>query len=98
MPTVIETCAHVDQVKIVADRDDVQGCDDCLKMGDTWVHLRACLTCGYVGCCDSSRNQHARQHFNETLHPIIQSVEPGEKWAYCYLDEAYYRQPPSPAV
>ena len=65
-----------------------EGCEDCLRMGDRWVHLRLCLTCGHVGCCDSSPNRHARKHYRETTHPIIQSFEPGESWRWCYVDEA----------
>ena len=93
----VTTCDHVDQIKIVADRDSVQGCEDCLRIGGRWVHLRMCLSCGYVGCCDSSPNLHARQHFSETKHAIIQSVEPGEKWGWCYVDEVFLRVPASPA-
>ncbi len=97
MTNVIDTCQHVNQIKIVANRDGIQGCEDCLKIGSTWVHLRMCLTCGHVGCCDSSVHKHARQHFEATQHVIIQSVEPGEKWAFCYIDEAFMRKPPAPA-
>ena len=64
-----------------------QGCEDCLRIGAAWVHLRLCLTCGHVGCCDSSPNQHARKHFDGSGHPIIQSFEPGEDWRWCYVDE-----------
>ena len=63
------------------------GCEECLKMGDTWVHLRLCLTCGHVGCCDSSKNKHATKHFHATQHPIVRSLEPGESWMWCYIDE-----------
>jgi CPA2 family monovalent cation:H+ antiporter-2 len=63
------------------------GCEDCLKIGDTWVHLRACMTCGGVRCCDSSKNRHATKHFQSTAHPIIRSYQPGEEWAWCYPDE-----------
>ena len=63
------------------------GCEECLKSGDRWVHLRLCLTCGHVGCCDSSPNRHATQHYHATHHPVIKSFEPGEDWAWCYLDE-----------
>lgn len=63
------------------------GCEDCLKTGDTWVHLRMCMTCGGVRCCDSSKNQHATKHFHATNHPVIRSFEPVEKWAWCYVDE-----------
>ena len=97
MTNIIDTCQHVNQIKIVANRDGIQGCKDCLKIGSTWVHLRMCLTCGHVGCCDSSVHKHARQHFEATQHVIIQSVEPGAKWAFCYIDEAFMREPPAPA-
>jgi Zn-finger in ubiquitin-hydrolases and other protein len=63
------------------------GCEDCLRIGSWWVHLRLCLICGHVGCCDSSPNRHARQHFHATGHPIIQSFEPGEDWRWCYVHE-----------
>ena len=62
-------------------------CEDCIKTGDTWVHLRVCLTCGHVGCCDSSPNRHASKHARATDHPIVQSFEPGEDWRWCYVDE-----------
>lgn len=81
------SCSHLDQIREVA--PGAQGCEDCLKTGDSWVQLRICRTCGHVGCCDSSQNRHARQHFQDTLHPIIQSFEPGEGWSYCYVDEVY---------
>ena len=64
-----------------------KGCVECLKLGDTWVHLRLCLQCGHVGCCDSSKNRHATKHFHETKHPVIQSFEPGEDWIWCYVHE-----------
>jgi uncharacterized UBP type Zn finger protein len=70
------------------------GCEECLKMGGTWVHLRLCLSCGHVGCCDSSPGQHATRHFHETGHPVIASFEPGERWAWCYVDEAPLPVPP----
>ncbi len=89
----VTTCEHLDQIKIVASRDGIQGCEDCLKIGSSWVHLRMCLTCGHVGCCDSSLHRHARQHFTETKHAIMQSVEPGENWGWCYFDEVYLEEP-----
>jgi uncharacterized UBP type Zn finger protein len=64
------------------------GCEDCLEIGDDWVHLRLCLTCGHVGCCDDSPNRHATAHFQHTQHPIIRSFEPGESWRWCYVHEA----------
>ena len=62
----------------------------CLKIGDTWVHLRLCMTCGHVGCCDSSKNKHATKHFHMTKHPIIKSFQPGEEWGWCYIDEEMF--------
>jgi len=64
-----------------------QGCHECLEQGDSWVHLRLCMTCGHVGCCDDSPNHHATRHFDATKHPVIKSFEPGEDWAWCYVDE-----------
>jgi len=64
-----------------------RGCEQCLAMGDTWVHLRVCLQCGQVGCCDSSKNKHATKHFRATQHPMVRSLEPGEHWAWCYVDD-----------
>ncbi len=63
------------------------GCDDCLATGDTWVHLRYCVDCGKTGCCNSSRNRHATKHWRESNHSVIRSKEPGEHWAYCYIDD-----------
>jgi uncharacterized UBP type Zn finger protein len=79
------TCAHRDQIKDV--KPSAAGCEECLALGDHWVHLRMCLTCGHVGCCDSSKNRHATRHFRSTGHPIMQSIEPGESWMWCYVDE-----------
>lgn len=62
------------------------GCEECLRIGGRWVHLRLCLTCGHVGCCDSSPNRHATRHFHGTHHPVMKSFEPGEDWAWCYAD------------
>lgn len=64
-----------------------QGCLECLEQGDTWVHLRLCMTCGHVGCCDDSTNRHATRHFHATKHPVIKSFEPGDGWAWCFLDD-----------
>lgn len=77
-------CTHLDQIKDVEPGTD--GCEECLKTSDSWVHLRLCLTCGHVGCCDTSPNKHATRHFHETGHPIIMSAEPGEDWRWCYVD------------
>jgi uncharacterized UBP type Zn finger protein len=78
-------CAHMKEIRDV--RPSGTGCKECLEMGDTWVHLRMCLECGHVGCCDSSKNKHATKHFHRSKHPIIQSIEPGEDWRWCYIDE-----------
>jgi uncharacterized UBP type Zn finger protein len=78
-------CTHLDEIRDVT--PSAQGCEECLQMGDTWVHLRECLACGHVGCCDNSKNRHATKHFHSTSHPIIQSFEPGEDWRWCYVDE-----------
>jgi uncharacterized UBP type Zn finger protein len=80
-----EECSHIKEIKKV--QPSANGCEDCLKTGDSWVHLRMCLICGHVGCCDSSKNKHATKHFHRTKHPIVQSVEPGEDWRWCYVDE-----------
>jgi uncharacterized UBP type Zn finger protein len=82
-------CTHLDAVK--TDRGNTNGCEECLKTGDTWVHLRLCRTCGHVGCCDDSKNRHARKHFHATGHPIASSIEPGETWSWCFVDEVFLR-------
>jgi uncharacterized UBP type Zn finger protein len=82
-------CDHVGETKIRSVERPAGGCEDCLKIGARWVHLRECLTCGHVGCCDSSPNKHATAHFHATKHPIITSVEPGETWTWCYVDERF---------
>jgi hypothetical protein len=69
--------------------DTPEGCEECLRIGSAWVHLRLCLTCGHVGCCDSSPLRHARAHAFTIGHPVVQSFEPGEDWRWCYFDEAY---------
>jgi uncharacterized UBP type Zn finger protein len=80
-----EGCQHFTQLQDVVPSAD--GCEDCLKIGDNWVHLRVCMTCGHVGCCDASKNKHATRHFHETHHPVIVSYEPGENWLWCYVEE-----------
>jgi uncharacterized UBP type Zn finger protein len=80
-----EVCTHLDMVK--TDRLRTDGCEECLERGDTWVHLRLCRACGHVGCCDDSKNKHATKHYHSTRHPIITSLEPGENWSWCYVDE-----------
>lgn len=83
--TMATTCSHLSQIRNVEAVSD--GCEDCRKLGDDWVHLRLCLSCGYVGCCDDSKNRHATQHHNVCRHPIIKSFEPDENWRWCYEDE-----------
>src|SRR5258708_35616973 len=80
-------CTHIKQIKIAT--TNVKVCEDCVKTGDTWVHLRLCLECGHVGCCDSSKNKHATKHFHKSKHPLIRSIEPGETWTWCYVDETF---------
>ncbi len=80
-----EPCSHLDHIKDIS--PNTEGCEECLKMDDSWVHLRLCKTCGHVGCCDSSKNKHATKHFRKTKHPIVRSLEPGEDWGWCYIDE-----------
>ncbi|TWO66017.1 UBP-type zinc finger domain-containing protein [Caenimonas sedimenti] len=80
----IKACAHVPAAPAASTST---GCQECLAMGDTWVHLRTCLHCGHVGCCDSSKNKHATGHFKSTGHAVVQSAEPGEDWRWCYVDE-----------
>ena len=82
------TCIHLAQIQEVT--PSARGCEDCLKMGGAWVHLRLCMTCGHVGCCDSSPNRHATKHFHQTQHPVIKSFEPGEEWGYCSVDDAFF--------
>lgn len=82
-----ESCNHLNQIKIKSTRKDV--CEDCVKIGDTWVHLRLCLSCGHVSCCDSSKNKHATKHFHKAGHPLVRSIEPGESWIWCYVDEVF---------
>jgi tellurite resistance protein TerC len=78
------TCAHRNQIKNVAPK--TKGCEECLKTGDQWVQLRVCLSCGHVGCCDSSKNRHATRHFQNSGHPVMQTMQPGESWKWCYVD------------
>lgn len=80
-------CSHKDQIQDVT--PNAQGCEECLKTGDRWVHLRVCMICGHVGCCDSSKNKHATKHFHETGHPIVKSMERGEDWMWCFVDKVF---------
>lgn len=82
-----DTCEDIKHAKKA--KPHSKGCEECLKMGDTWVHLRLCLECGHVGCCDSSKNKHATKHFHATKHPVVQSLEHGEHWMWCYVHELF---------
>jgi uncharacterized UBP type Zn finger protein len=100
-------CTHLDHVHVTELPEAVDGCEDCLAAGGKWLHLRICLECGHVGCCDDSPNRHATAHAQEYSHPIIRSLEPGEEWSWCYVDEVgmliegvhgHTRIPPSPLM
>jgi uncharacterized UBP type Zn finger protein len=80
-------CTHQDTIQVTELPEPLLGCEECLKTGDRWLHLRMCLACGKVGCCDSSPNRHASAHFRELGHALVRSAEPGEDWAWCYADE-----------
>jgi hypothetical protein len=86
-------CTHLDHIEITELPESVPGCEDCLKMGSPWLHLRICLECGHVGCCDDSPNRHASAHAAASAHPIIRSLEPGEDWCWCFVDELPMRIP-----
>jgi hypothetical protein len=101
------TCTHLDQVLISQLPESVDGCEECLLMSDPWLHLRICLECGKVGCCDDSPNRHASAHAHSSAHPIIRSLEPGEEWSWCFIDnvamligevQGQTRIPPSPML
>jgi hypothetical protein len=101
------TCTHIDQVTITELPASVDGCEECLLSGDPWLHLRICLECGKVGCCDDSPNRHASKHAHSSEHPIIRSLEPGEEWSWCFIDnlamlipevQGQTRIPPSPML
>ncbi len=81
------SCTHLDQVVYLEPPEPVRGCEDCLAIGASWVHLRMCHTCGKIACCDDSPNRHATAHHHASGHPLIRSVEPGEDWSWCYVDE-----------
>jgi uncharacterized UBP type Zn finger protein len=101
------SCTHLDTIEVLKLPDSVTGCEDCLREGGVWLHLRICLGCGHVGCCEDSPNRHATAHFQASGHPLIRSLEPGEDWSWCYLDELAMviqdiegttRIPPSPML
>ena len=83
-------CTHLDSIEVTEVPGAVEGCEECLASGGTWVHLRMCQSCGHIGCCDSSPNRHATGHFQATGHPVVRSVEPGERWSWCYVDELMF--------
>ena len=85
VPTPGTECGHLDHIRPVA--PSTQGCRECLASGQDWVHLRVCLECGHVGCCDDSPGLHATRHFRSTGHPVMRSLEPGETWGWCFVDE-----------
>lgn len=88
----MEGCEHLHEIRDV--KPSAKGCEDCLKIGGHWLHLRICMSCGHVGCCDNSPGRHATKHYQESTHPIVKSVEPGEDWGYCYPDDIFYEQLP----
>jgi uncharacterized UBP type Zn finger protein len=83
-------CNHGDQIRDVIPSSD--GCEECLATGDSWIHLRLCMTCGHVGCCNDSKNRHASKHFQATGHPIVKPLEQGEEWLWCFADEVMLPQ------
>jgi hypothetical protein len=84
-------CQHIEKIQPVT--PSALGCEECLKTGSAWLHLRLCRTCGHVGCCDQSPNRHATAHFHATSHPIIEGYDPPEGWAWCYVDELFFELP-----
>lgn len=80
-------CTHIEQKRPV--KPNTKGCEECLATAGRWAALRMCLVCGHVGCCDSSPGRHATGHFHATSHPVMRSIEPGEKWSWCYIDKTY---------
>ena len=101
------TCSHLDMVTVLELPESVEGCEDCLREGGVWMHLRICLTCGHVGCCDDSPNRHATAHYHAEGHPLIRSLERGEEWSWCFEDQigmlisdvrGHTRIPPSPML
>jgi len=92
---VADVCSHLDEIEILEPPENVAGCEECLRIGAEWVHLRMCQKCGKVGCCDSSPNRHATAHVNESGHPIVRSAQPGEDWSWCYEDELTFQIRPA---
>jgi uncharacterized UBP type Zn finger protein len=107
MSTTDQTCSHLGSIEITQLPDSVAGCAECLAHGGVWLHLRICLECGHVGCCDDSPGKHATAHAGAEGHPLIRSLEPGETWSWCFVDElamvipevtGHTRIPPSPML
>jgi uncharacterized UBP type Zn finger protein len=90
-----QQCTHLGELKPVEPHTP-NGCEECLKTGGRWVHLRLCLSCGHVGCCDDSPNQHATKHFRHSQHPVMRSFEPREDWGWCFVDELFFEPAPRP--
>lgn len=86
-----EICHHLQLIS--NPKPSGSGCKECLAQGGSWLHLRRCLICGHIGCCDDSPNKHATRHAHESQHPLIQSYEPGEDWIWCYIDEVMFELP-----
>jgi uncharacterized UBP type Zn finger protein len=84
-----DACPHLATIHR-SPRPHSNGCEECLALGDSWVHLRLCMQCGHVGCCDDSKNRHATKHFGATKHPIIRSLESGETWGWCFVDRVVF--------
>jgi hypothetical protein len=87
-------CSHLAEIAAVT--PSARGCEECLAIGSWWVHLRLCLVCGHVACCDDSPNRHATKHFQATKHPVMRSFEPGETWGWCFVDELMFDPMPGP--
>ncbi len=86
----MSVCSHVDQIEVLELPEPIAGCEECLATGGSWVHLRMCQSCGQIGCCDSSPNRHASRHAHAARHPVLRSVEPGEHWSWCVIDEVMF--------
>ena len=86
----VVACTHLDSIKVTTLPSPIAGCVECLKMGSRWVHLRMCMTCGEIRCCDSSPNRHASRHAAADGHPIARSAEPGDDWGWCYVDDVAF--------
>ena len=84
------SCSHLDTIEVTELPETIAGCEDCLRIGGRWLHLRMCLECGHIGCCDSSPNRHARKHAAAAEHPLVRSAEPGEDWSYCFVDDVAF--------